>query len=168
MKFEYQHTFDASVDQVVAAMFHPDMTAFLKSRMKTLVNIEVLERQDEPGKIKRRVKYVPVPSIKRIGPKKITPESMQWIEQSTFDTAGKVMTFENVPTHPKVRAQMTNSGKIEFRSLGPGRTERIMSGDLKIAFPILGRIAEGIIEKNAKAIITEEAGLLAEWLKTHP
>ena len=167
MKFEYKHVFEAPVEKVVEAMFHPEMTAYLKGRMKTLVSIEVLERQDEPGTIRRRVKYVPVPSIKRIGPKTITPESMQWIEQSSFDTASRVMTFDNVPTHPKVRAQMTNSGRIEFRSQGPARTERVMSGELKIAFPILGRIAEGIIAKNAKAILDEEAGLLAEWLKTH-
>jgi hypothetical protein len=167
MKFEYRHTFEASVDRVIEAMFHPDMTAFLKGRMKTLVNIEVLERTEAPGQLKRRVRYVPVPSIKRIGPKVITPESMQWVEQSTFDRGARKMTFQNVPTHPKVRARMTNAGQIEFRDPGGGRTERLMSGELKISFPLLGRIAEGIIAKNAQAILDEEATLLAEWLKTH-
>jgi hypothetical protein len=167
MKFEYRHAFDASVDRLTEAMFHPEMTAFLKSRMKTLVNIEVLERTDAPGELKRRVRYVPVPSIKRIGPKVITPESMQWIEQSTFVKTSRTMTFENVPTHPKVRERMTNTGRIEFKDLGGGHSERIMTGDLKVSFPLLGRIAEGIIEKSAKAIVAEEATLLAEWLETH-
>lgn len=166
MKFEYKHTFDVDVDALIAAMFDPALVPVLLEKMTTVKHIEVLERNDAPDRLVRKVKYVPVPSIKKIGPKKITPESMQWVEESTFDKGRKVLTFQNIPTHPKVREKMTNQGTVTFQSLGPGRAERTMAGELKIKFPILGRIAEGIIAKNAEAILNEEAKVLAEFLRT--
>lgn len=165
MKFKYQHTFDVGVDALIEAMFDPDLPPHLTEKMSTIISIEVLERQEDDRQIRRRVKYLPVPMIKKIGPKKITPESMQWIEESTFDKARRELTFANVPTHPKVREKMTNQGTITFRSLGPDRTERTMAGELKIKFPLLGRIAEGVISKNAAKILDEEAAVLSEWLK---
>lgn len=166
MKFEYKHTFDVDVDTLVNSMFHPDLPPVLVERMTTVKNIEVIERKDSEDRLVRRVRYVPVPSIKKIGPKTITPESMQWVEESSYDKARRIMTFDNIPTHPKVREKMTNRGTVEFRSLGPSRSERVMSGELKIKFPILGRIAEGIIAKDAEKILNEEAKVLAEWMKS--
>lgn len=166
MKFEYKHTFEVDVDTLIASMFHPELPPVLLAQMTTVKTIEVLERRETDETLVRRVRYVPVPSIKKIGPKTITPESMQWVEESSLDKARRVMTFDNVPTHPKVREKMTNHGTVEFRSLGPARSERIMSGELKIKFPILGRIAEGIIAKNAEKILDEEAKVLAAWMRS--
>jgi len=166
MRFEYRHTFDTSVDTLIETMFDPDLATHLTEKMTTIVSIETLERTEDDQRVVRRVKYVPVPMIQKIGPKKITPESMQWIEESTFDKASKVMTFDNVPTHPKVRAKMTNSGKMEFRAQGANRCERITRGELKVKFPLLGRIAEGIIAKNAKKMLDEEATTVAAYIRT--
>jgi hypothetical protein len=166
MKFEYRHRFDVSVDALIATMFDPALAAHLTEKMTTLVSIETLERTEDDRRIMRRVKYVPVPMIQKIGPKKITPESMQWIEESSFDKATKVMTFDNVPTHPKVRAKMTNSGKMEFRAQGDHRCERIMHGELKIKFPLLGRIAEGIIARNGQKMLDEEAAVVAAYMRS--
>ena len=76
------------------------------------------------------------------------------------------MTFQNIPTNPKVRAKMTNAGKMEFRSKGANRCERITSGELKVKFPLLGRIAEGIIAKNAKKMLDEEASVVAQYIRS--
>jgi hypothetical protein len=165
MKFEYKHTFDVPVETLIESMFHPDLPPVLTEKMTTVVSIEVLERQETDRAIERRVKYTPVPMIKKIGTKTITPESMVWIEQSTFDKQRQELTFANVPDHPKIRAKMTNEGQVTFRDLGGGRSERVMSGTLKIKFPILGRVAEGVISKNAKKMLDEEAAVLAEWMK---
>lgn len=166
MKFEYRHTFDVSVDTLIEAMFNPDLAAYLTEHMTTIISIETLERTEEDQRIVRRVRYVPVPMIKRIGTKKITPEAMQWDEESTFDKKGKVMTFANVPTHPKIRAKMTNEGKMVFTARGEDRCERVMQGELKIKFPLLGRVAEGIIAKNAGKILDEEASVLTRFLRS--
>ncbi len=166
MKFEYRHSFDVSVDTLIETIFDPDLAPFLTEKMTTIVSVEPLDRTEDDAKIVRRVKYMPEPMIKKIGPKKITPESMQWIEESTFDKSTKVLTFANVPTHPKIRAKMTNAGKMAFHGRGADRSERIVSGELKIKFPLLGRIAEGIIAKNANKILDEEASVVAQYLRS--
>lgn len=166
MKFEYRHSFDVNVDTLIETMFDPDLAAYLTQHMTSIVSIETLERTEDEQRIVRRVRYVPVPMIKRIGTKKITPESMQWDEESTFDKKTKVMTFANVPTHPKIRAKMTNSGKMVFRPQGDGRCERLMQGELKIKFPLLGRVAEGIIAKNGGKILDEEASVVTRYIRS--
>ena len=165
MKFEYKHQFDVPVDQLIEAMFNPDLPEVLTEKMTTVIKIEVLERDENDQVIKRRVKYTPVPMIKKIGTKKITPESMVFVEESSFDKGRKSMTFANIPSHPKIRAKMSNEGEMVFKDLGGGRSERIMKGTLKIKFPILGRVAEGIIAKNGKKMLDEEAAVLAEFMK---
>lgn len=164
MKFKYTHRFNVNADRLVAAMFDPELPAVLTEKMSTVRHIEVLDRQETDTEIHRRVRYVPIPMIKKIGPKTITPESMEWVEESRFDKRTRVLSFENIPTHPKVRAKMTNRGEVTFRDLGPQSSERTMSGELKVKFPLLGRIAEGVIAKNAKSILDEEARVLAEFL----
>ena len=166
MKFEYRHSFDTNVDTLIETMFDPELAPYLTDKMTTIVSIEPLERTEDDRKIVRKVKYLPVPMIKKIGPKKITPESMQWMEESTFDKAAKVLTFANVPTHPKIRAKMTTSGTMQFIARGDQRSERIVSGELKVKFPLLGRIAEGIIAKNASKILDEEASVVAQYIRS--
>ncbi|MFH2010687.1 MAG: DUF2505 family protein [bacterium] len=167
MNFEYRHSFAVPVDTLIEAVFHPDLPPFLTEKMTTIISIEPLERQEDDTRLTRRVKYVPVPMINRIGTKKVTPEAMQWIEVSSFDKRTKVMTFENVPTHPKIRAKMTNSGRMEFVARGSDRSERIITGELKVKFPLLGRVAEGIISKNGKKLLDEEAQVLSAWMREH-
>lgn len=166
MKFEYRHVFDVNVDTLIKSVFDPDLGPYLTEKMTTIVSIEALERTEDDSKIVRRVKYVPVPMIKKVGPKNITPESMQFIEESSFDKATKVMTFTNIPTHPKIRAKLSNSGKMEFRSQGANRSERVMHGELKVKFPLLGGIAERIIAKNGKKMLDEEASALAQYIRS--
>jgi len=166
MKFEYRHSFDTTVETLIETMFGPDIAPYLTEKMTTIVSIEPLERTEDDRRIQRKVKYVPKPMIQKIGPKKITPESLQWIEESSFDRTTRVMTFQNIPTNPKVRAKMTNAGKMEFRSKGANRCERITSGELKVKFPLLGRIAEGIIAKNAKKMLDEEASVVAQYIRS--
>lgn len=165
MKFHYTHRFEVPVDRLVEAMFDPELPGVLTEKMSTVKSIEVLDRQETETEIRRRVKYVPIPMIQKVGSKTITPESMEWIEESRLDKQRRVLSFENIPTHPKVRARMTNRGEVVFRELGPRAAERIMSGELKVKFPVLGRIAEGVIAKNAKKILDEEAQVLAAFLQ---
>ncbi len=165
MKFEYRHTFDTSAERLVEALFDPDLAPFLSEHMTTIVSIEPMERTEDEQRIRRKVKYVPVPMISKIGPKKITPESMQWVEESSFDKARRVMTFENIPTHPKVRAKMVNRGELQIQPTGSDRCERIMRGELKIKFPLLGRVAESIIAKNGKKMLDEEAEVVARYMR---
>lgn len=170
MQFELKHVFDGSVDQVIDAMFDPALADYLKTHMKQLQDLKTLERVDEAEQVRRRVRYVPVPLISSVGPKKVPPEALAWVEESTFDRRSREIRFKNVGEHHKVRKHLENGGTLRFRELGPGRTERVISGELKVAnLPLLLRplapIAEQIIYSNAQKLLNEEARVFNDFVK---
>jgi hypothetical protein len=170
MHFQLRHTFDAPVDVVLDAMLDPGVADYLKSHMKLMSDIKPIERSEENGKVRRRVRYVPVPLIKSVGPKQIPPEALAFVEESTFDRAAKRITFKNVGEHEKVRKHLENGGTITFRDLGNGKTERLVEGELKITnLPFLlrplGAIAERFIRSNAEDLLNEEAKVFGEFVK---
>jgi hypothetical protein len=166
MKFKFEHTFPVDVDRLEKAMFNPELPAFLKKKMSSLKEMEVLERNESDSAIERRVRYVPEPLIKKVGPKKVPPEAMIWVEESRYDKSTRRMSFDNVPTHPQVVKLMTNTGTITLAPTSGGQSRRTMEGELKVKVPILGRIAEKIIFKTARNVIEEEAAALKAFLET--
>jgi hypothetical protein len=170
MHFELKHTFDASIDQVVEAMFDPTLADYLKSHMKLIRDVRPMERKEEGNLVRRKVRYVPVPFIESVGPKKIPPETLAFVEESTFDRAAKKVTFKNIGEHERVRKHLENGGTISFRDLGNGKTERTIEGELKVTnLPFLlrplGAIAERIIRSNAENLLNEEAKVFGEFVK---
>ncbi len=169
MHFELKHTFDAPVAEVLDAMFDPGLADFLKKHMKLIRDVQPLQRDEADGMVKRKVRYVPVPFIQSVGPKKISPELLAFVEESTFDRKAQRITFKNIGEHEKVRKHLENGGTITFRDVG-GRTERTIAGELKVTnLPFLlrplGEIAERIIRNNAEDLLNEEAKVFGEFVK---
>lgn len=164
MKFELKHTFDHPVDVVTREFLNPALFPHLQANMpKTMVAIAPVECTDQGGTVTRKTRYKPQPLIKSIGPKKVTPEMMAWVEESTFDKAARVLKFKNVPDSGRLRSLLVNEGTITFKDVG-GKTERTVSGELKVKVFLLGSIAEKIIYKNAQEILNEEAAAFKTWL----
>ena len=170
MRFELKHSFDAPVDAVMDAMIDPAFPDFMKQHMKLMSDIKPIDRKEEGGRLSWRLRCVPVPMIKKVGPKEVPPEALAFVQESTIDRAGKRINFKNVAEHPKVLKHLENSGTFSFRDVG-GRTERTISGELKVTnLPFLlkplGGIAERIIYSNAEDLLNEEAKVFGEFLKT--
>ncbi len=169
MHFELKHTFDAPVDEVIEAMIDPNFPEFMKQHMKLMSDIKSVDRKEEGGKLNWRLRCVPVPMIKRVGPKEVPPEALAFIQESQLDRASKRLSFKNIAEHPRVLKHLENSGAMTFRDVG-GRTERVTSGELKVTnLPFLlrplGMIAEKIIYSNAQDLLNEQAKVFSEFLK---
>jgi len=170
MHFELKHVFDATVEEVLEAMFDPALPDHLKANMKMIHDIKPVERIDEGQTVRRKVRYVPVPLISSVGPKKVPPAALAWIEESTYDRRTNEIRFKNIGEHEKVRRHLENGGVIRFRPLGATRTERVIAGDLKVTnLPFLLRplsaIAEQLIYTNAQRLLQEEAQVFSVFLK---
>ncbi len=168
MKFELKHTFDAPVDQVIEAMTDPAFPEFMKSHMKLMSDIKPVERKEDGGRLSWKLRCVPIPMIKKVGPKEVPPEALAFVQESTIDRTAKRIDFKNVAEHPKVVKHLENSGSFSFRDVG-GRTERVISGELKVTNlpfllkPLAG-IAERLIYSNAEDLLNEEAKVFGEFL----
>jgi hypothetical protein len=169
MHFELKHTFDAPVDEVIEAMTDPKFPEFMKQHMKLMTDIKPVDRKEEADRLSWKLRCVPVPMIKKVGPKEIPPEALAFIQESQLERASKRLSFKNVAEHPRVNKHLENSGAMTFRDVG-GRTERTTSGELKVTnLPFLlkplGLIAEKIIYSNAQDLLNEQASVFTEFLK---
>ena len=169
MRFELKHTFDAPVDAVIEGMSDPKFPEFMKANMKSMTDIKPVDRKEEGGRLEWKLRCVPQPIIRKLGPKEVPPEALAFIQESTLDRGTKRLTFRNVAEHPKVKKHLESSGVFSFRDVG-GRTERVISGELKITnLPFLLKwlapLAEPLIYSNAEKLLQEEASVFSEFLK---
>ena len=170
MHFELKHTFEASVDEVIEAMSDPKFAEFMKANMKMMSDIKPLDRKEQGGRLEWKLRCVPTPIIRSVGPKEIPPEALAFVQESSLDRGSKRLSFKNVAEHPRVNKHLENSGSITFRDVG-GKTERTMAGDLKVTnLPFLlrplGALAERIIYSKAQDLLNEEAQVFTAFLKS--
>ncbi len=165
MRFEIVHTFDAPLESVEAAVLGEPFLAFLRTNHSQMKEIEPKSIETAGDVVRRKVRYQPRPLIEKIGPKRVPPEWMAWIEESTYDKRRHTLEFKNVPVVRRVADLMENRGTMRFVAEGPTRTRRTLEGELKVKVFMLGTIAERIIYSQAQGLLAEEARLLARFLK---
>lgn len=164
MRFEITHTFNHPIDTVEQALLDPATTQALAPRMKSIVEVEPLESGETAGVVRRRVRYVPAPLIKRVGTKKVDPRWMEWVEESEYDRSARRMRFKNIPRIGRIAALLENSGTLQLSETPDGGTRRTVSGEITVKVRIVGRIAEKIIQKQGLGILDEEARVFAQLL----
>jgi hypothetical protein len=170
MRFELKHTFDASVDAVIDGMADPGFPDYMKANMKSISDMKPVDRHEANGRLDWKIRVVPVPLIKKVGPKEVPPEALAFVQESTLDRGAKRLTFKNLAEHPRVKKHLENGGTFSFRDLG-GRTERTISGELKVVnLPFLLKplavIAEQLIYSEAQKLLNEEAQVFSQFLKS--
>ena len=168
MNFEFTHRFRASIEKVQKAMLDEAFPAFLLKHHPKMQEAVVQSREDKGNVVVRKVRYRPKPIIESVGPKKIPPEYLAFVEESMFDLDKKRLEFKNVPTVGGVARHLSNRGTMTFRGTGDS-CERVTSGQLEITnLPFLLRplavIAERIIHVEAQKLLDQEAKVLQDFL----
>jgi hypothetical protein len=169
MHFEFTHRFRAPVNKVQAAMIDEAFPAFLVQHHPKMTEAVVQSRERTGNIVKRKVRYCPKPIIESVGPKKIPPEYLAFVEESTFDLDKGRLEFNNVPAIAAVARHLSNRGVMTFREVG-GECERITSGELDVThLPFLlrplGGIAERLIFGEAQKLLDGEAKVLQAFLE---
>jgi hypothetical protein len=160
VKYRFEHEFACDRDTLIGTMFGKGVGEKLLPLMQGMIEAETLSWEERGGRITRRVRYLPQPSIQSVGPKKVEPRWMEWIEESELDVKRGVATYRNVPKIPQIAELLKNHGEIEFTRLAQKRTRRVLSGELKVQVFLLGAIAERIIHGEARKLVDHEAEAL--------
>src|SRR5258708_6900420 len=171
MHFEFTHRFRAPVDKVQKAMLDEAFPAFLLQHHPKMMEAAVVSREDKGSVVTRKVRYRPKPIIESVGPKKIPPEYLAFVEESTFALDKRHLEFKNVPTVAGVARHLSNRGSMSFRDVG-GECERVTRGDLDVTnLPFLlrplGAIAERIIHGEAHNLLAQHPKVLPQFLDSH-
>ena len=159
MKFEYTHEFSFPVERIERLMTHPEINRVMTERMSTIIGTEVKARTEEGSAVRRKVLYRPEPLIKSVGPLKVEPRWMEWVEESSYDYARHEGRFVNTPVIGQIAEKMVNNGTVRFVPTSKG-CKRVLAGELTVKIFLVGKIAEKIIASTAEKILKEEADLL--------
>ena len=163
MKFRFEHCFPFGFEECLEVFLDAEVLPQLVHDIPSIESIEVCEWRRRNDRIFRRIRYQLHPFIEKIGPKTVRPEWLSWVEETEFDLRKAAGTFQNTPTHARMSKRLTNSGIIAFRAQAK-ECVRTMSGDLRVSFPVLGRLAERIIAHKAERLLEEEAEALNTYL----
>jgi hypothetical protein len=167
MRFETRQRISGTVAEVEKAILDERYVDFLLKHHPILLEAKLLERSDDGGTVKRKVRYLPKPVIRSVGPKEVPPEWFAFVESSTYDKAKKELTFQNVPTSEKISKMLVNTGVLRLRDAG-GQTERVMDGEINLKLPFLlkplAMIGEKIIQGEGLKILDAEVPVLNQFI----
>lgn len=168
MKFETRQRIQGSVEEVEQALLDDRYPPFLLKHHGVLVDVQPLEKKDEGGRVRRRIRYLPKPVINAIGPKSVPPEWFGFVENSTYDKSRKELTFSNVPTSNKISSMLVNTGTLRLRDVGNGQTERTMEGEIALKLPFLlkplAMVGERLIQAEGLKILDAEVPVLNRFI----
>jgi hypothetical protein len=170
MYLEVEHVFDAPVDVVEAAMFHPEYPAFLVAHQEVLSGVSPQSLEDDGAHVRRRIHYAPRPSFDHVGPTKVPPDWFEFIEESVWDKRQRKLVFDHIPMQDKVRRRLTTHGEVALHALPGGKTRRISRAEIKVRnLPFMlkafGSMAEQLLGREAKRMFDAEARVLGAWLR---
>jgi hypothetical protein len=167
MRFESRQRIEGTVDEVEKALLDERYPEFLLKHHGVLLEVQPLERKDDGTKVTRKVRYLPKPVIKSIGPKTVPPEWFAFVETSTYDRAKKELSFTNTPTSSKIGKMLANTGTLRLKSTG-GATERTMDGEIKLSLPFLLKplaiVGEKVIQHEGLKILDAEVPVLNRFI----
>jgi hypothetical protein len=169
MYFEVEHLLDASVDEIAAAMFHPDYLAFMVAHHEILTGAKPQTLEDSSTQIKRRVHYKARPAFDHVGFKEVPADWFEFVEQSTWDKRAHKLSFQNVPVAEKVAERFLNRGEISLEPMPSGKTRRRTKAEIKLhSLPLLVRpmapMVEQMVAREAKRLLEIEARIMNEWV----
>lgn len=159
MKYKFEHEFPGDMKTVLEAMFAQGVTETLAPEMTTLIEAETKSWSRSGDRVTRKVRYLPVPKIKSVGPKTVEPKWMEWIEESDADLGRGTVKYKNVPSNYKIAELLRNSGEMTFEARG-GKVVRVITGELNVKVFLVGVVAERVIAAYAKEILDDEARVL--------
>jgi hypothetical protein len=167
--FSVVHTFRAAPHVVAEAMLDPALPGFLREHHEMIEDAASEEHRDDGALVQRRVRYRPRPFLERLGPKKIPPEYLAFVEETTFDRRSLTGSFENRALRAAVRRHLVNRGTVTLREAGEGRTERRIEGVLElVALPPLLRPLRAwvhrVLRAEAERLLEIEARCLEAFI----
>jgi hypothetical protein len=159
--FEIEQSVGAPPDVVVATYADPEFYASMAA-IPELGLREVLEHRgpDEQGQVEVAVRLAFTGNVSGAARKFVDPEKLTWVTRTTVRPAEHDMPFVMEPDHYQDR--LTCSGNYRFESDGPD-TRMVVSGDLEVHLPFVGRAAERAIADGFRRHVADEAALVVEW-----
>ena len=163
--FSFEIPIPAPPDEVQAALIEPGFYPTL-GRLKTVAAPEVVDCRPDGDRIRLSLRYRFQGQLNGAARRVLDPAKLSWLEVQTVDVADRRTTFELQPDY--YRDRLSCSGEY---CLTPGgdeaSTSRHVSGSLRVSYPLVGSVVERAILNGIRDHLTQEATVIAEWVRGH-
>jgi hypothetical protein len=159
-----------TVDQPIAAPLDSVEKAFVDpafyealGAMPNIGNPEILECTERDSHVLLRVRYAFTGNLAAPARRVLDPAKLTWVVESTVEKSTSATRFRMLPDHYADRLEC--SGSYTLSAAGPDATMQHMEGELRVNYPVVGRLAERGIVVGLKEHIAQEARVVEEWVK---
>ena len=162
MHFTVDQPIAAPLDSVEKAFIDPAFYEALGA-MPNIGDPEVVECTERDAQVFLRVRYAFTGDLAAPARRVLDPAKLTWIVESTVDKNTSATTFRMLPDHYAQRLECC--GSYTLAAAGPDATMQHMEGELRVNYPVVGRLAERGIVLGLKEHIAQEARVVEEWVK---
>ena len=160
MRFSLEQHFAAPLEAVEAAFVDPSLLRELAT-LPELGRPELLAHVDAGDTVSQQVRYVFTGELSPAVTAVVDPRRLTWVEHSELERATHRTAFRIAPDHYADR--LSCSGRVTLERAGGG-TRRVIDGDLRVRFPLVGAKVERAIVSGLRDHASAEARIVQAWL----
>lgn len=160
--FVLSQTYAATPRQVMDAMVHPDLNAFLVQHIPDLRERTELSRHVQGDLLDRKTRCIPNPErIPEVARSVVKPEMVGWVEEAHFDFSRHTIKVGIVPNG--FRDVFRFKGGMEFVP-APGGCTRKAEASLEIKMFVVGKYVEDYLIEEIRRAMEQEGEALRAFL----
>ena len=160
MRFRIEQQLPGDVNDVIDALLDEGFVASL-GRLPKIDKPELVSQRVDADFVIQRVRYRFIGQLSGPAAAVLDTAKITWIAETTYDLRARQASFRIVPDHYGNR--LTCSGMHRFVARAGG-TERLIEGELKVSYPIVGRTIERAVLSGLEEHLAAEADLLTSHL----
>ena len=160
MRFSLEQVFPGPLERVEAALLDPAFLSSLASLPK-LGAPQLLDVTENGTTVRRRVRYRFTGDLSPAVTAVVDPAKLTWVEDAVVDRSTHRTTFRILPDHYANRLKC--SGTFVLSDV-PGGVRRVLDGDLRVSFPLVGGKVERAIVSGLREHAAVEADALRGWM----
>jgi hypothetical protein len=161
MEFELIHHFECGLPAFVKAVYFDNELNKRLLKMKNISHREVKEIKDGPEKA-TRLMYIEAASAIPREVRALVGDKLSWNEVSTLDKKTNTVSFEIQPT---MKLPLECKGRYEMSAEGSGKVRRVISGDVRVRIPLIGKTVEKFVVNQLVASFEEEEIIVRDYLR---
>ena len=160
MRFSVEQVLPGPVERVEDALLDPAFLTLMASLPK-LGAPQLLDVTENGTTVRRRVRYRFAGDLSPAVTAVVDPAKLTWVEDATVDRVSHCTTFRILPDHYGSRLKCSGTFRLEEV---PGGVRRVLDGDLRVSFPLVGGKVERAIVSGLREHAALEADALRGWM----
>lgn len=161
MRFRLEQRFASPLADVEDALTDPAFLARLAS-LPNLGGADLLRREVDGDLVHLDVRYAFAGTLSSAVTAVVDPDKLTWVDAATFDRAAHRSEHRIVPDHYGGRLTCSYAASITPADVDGSR--RIVEGELKVHFPLVGGRVERAIVHGMEEHARLEAAALDDWI----